>query len=62
MLVDTRLVSEGVRANDGFVRLHGHARVGAHHLAGAHNLSAVYIGGQIKEVFACLYGHHHLFQ
>lgn len=62
VLVDTRLVGEGVGADNGLVGLDGHARVVAHHAAAARNLRRVNARVHGEVLRASLERHHQLLQ
>ena len=62
VLVDARLVAEGVGPHDGLVGLHHHPRQVGHQAAHLVELSGVHVGAQAEEVVAGPDAHHHLFQ
>src|SRR3972149_6698664 len=62
MLVDARLVAEGVGADDGFVGLDGDPCQAGHQAAGAGYLGAVDIYGQVEEVAPGPEGHDNLLE
>ncbi len=62
VLVDAGLVREGVRADDGLVRLHHHAGAQADQATGARQLRRVDAGAQAEQRRAGVQRHHDLFQ
>ena len=62
ILMDARFMSEGVLADDGFVRLHYYAREPGHHFTGIVYLLGNNIGATIPEIFPYLERHNDFFQ
>ena len=62
MLVNARLVAEGIGAHDGLVGLHLQTREVGYETAGPHELRGIDVGGQPDQVAARPDGHHDLLQ
>src|SRR5438309_587667 len=62
VLVDARLVGEGVLAHDGLVGLHVHARNGGEEARALEDLLRAHLGVDLEEVLACLERHHDLLE